>query len=168
MRDLIVDGYNVLHAVGRYRSLLEADLALARARLVDDLASFSVDAWRTTVVFDGAASGAGPDEAESVQGVRVLFAMADSEADAVVEGLARDARDAGREAFVVTADGSTVRAVLGGGVVRMSPRALDSAMEEDARERADSGARRGASVPIERRVGERTRSALLRMRDGSD
>jgi predicted RNA-binding protein with PIN domain len=162
MRDLIVDGYNVLHAVARYRSLLEADAASARGRLVDDLASFSVGAWRTTVVFD---CGAEVRTADGVEGVEVLYAPAGIEADTVIESLARSARDRGEEAVVVTGDATMVWTVLGRGVTRMSPRALDSAMSDDAAERSESIAGSRRVTAIEHSLDEKTRSELLRMRD---
>jgi predicted RNA-binding protein with PIN domain len=168
MRDLIVDGYNVLHAVPRYRDLMSADLGLARARLVDDLASYAAGAWRATVVFDGVSSDGETDPGESVAGVRVMFAAADSEADAVVAALARVARDDGREIVVVSSDASTVWTVLGRGVTRMSPRALASAMKDETRERADIARGSGRAATLDGRVDAQTRSGLLRLRDGSD
>jgi predicted RNA-binding protein with PIN domain len=165
MRDLFVDGYNVLHALPRYRGLLANDAASARGRLVDDLASFSVGSWRTTVVFD---CGAEVRTADGVQGVEVVYAPAGVEADTVIESLTRSARDRGDDAVVVTGDAAMAWTVLGRGVTRMSPLSLESALSEDAREREESiGALRSSTV-IDHSLDERTRSELLRIRDGRD
>ena len=167
MRDLIVDGYNVLHSVPRYRRLLDCDLPTARERLVDDLASFSRDAWRTTIVFDG--RGDQPsDPGGPVPGLRVVFTSNGGEADAVVEALAREARQRGEGAVVVTRDAATGWAVLGGTVTRMSPAELDAAMSEDRRDRGESAPATPGTATVERRICDAARSGLLRLRDGSD
>ncbi|HEX9092466.1 MAG TPA: NYN domain-containing protein [Coriobacteriia bacterium] len=168
MRALIVDGYNVLHSVRRYRTLLGSDIDAARGRLVDDLASFSRGSWRTTVVFDGVAGTPSSEPDEGVPGVRVLFGSADTEADTIVEALAREARDRGEEAVVVTRDASTGWAVLGGTVTRMSPAAFETALAEDERDRREGAPATPAAATVERRIDADTLSGLLRLRDGSD
>lgn len=164
MRELIVDGYNVLHAVPRYASLMDDDLATARDRLVDDVASFAAGAYRAVVVFDGAGLP-GADGGTGVGGVRVLYSPAGVDADTIVERLARDVRDRGGKAVVVTSDATTQWTVLGPGVVRMSAREFAEEMAGDTAERgatARSGRSRSA---LDTRIDEQTRSALLRMRE---
>lgn len=167
MRELIVDGYNVLFSVPRYRRLLESDPSTARDRLVQDLASFSAGHWRATVVFDGR-SGSGSAGSEAAPGVSVIFAEAHTEADAIVESLARAARERGDHAVVVTRDSSTGWAVLGGTVTRMAPSELEDGLAEDARERDERGGRPRSGTTIEDRIGHGTRSRLLRLRDSAD
>jgi predicted RNA-binding protein with PIN domain len=82
--------------------------------------------------------------------------------------LTRSARDRGDDAVVVTGDAAMAWTVLGRGVTRMSPLSLESALSEDAREREESiGALRSSTV-IDHSLDERTRSELLRIRDGRD
>jgi predicted RNA-binding protein with PIN domain len=164
MRDLIVDGYNVLHAAPRYAALLERDFATARDRLVDDLASFAAGAWRATVVFDGGGRGGAESESDT-GGVRVVYSEAGVTADSVIERLARDVREAKGVAVVVTSDATTQWTVLGEGVTRMSARELLLELDDDRGERGDHvrvGPRRSM---VEERLCAETRSGLLRMRD---
>jgi predicted RNA-binding protein with PIN domain len=164
VRDLIVDGYNVLHAVPRYRALMDADLSVARDRLVDDVASFAAGEYRAIVVFDGAGlPGASPER--EVGGVRVAYSPAGVDADTVIEGLARSARDEGRQAVVVTSDATTQWTVIGGGVVRMSAREFAGELAGDAGERSALARSGSASTTLDARVDAKTRSGLLRMRD---
>jgi len=164
MRELIIDGYNVLHTVPRYARLLERDHVSARARLIDDAASFAAGRFRATVVFDG--GGRSGTEAEAdVAGVRVLFSSEGQDADSVIEALARAVRDRGGRAVVVTSDATTQWTVMGAGVVRMSAREFADEMTEDATER-DEHARSGSSSgTIDTRIDPETHSALIRMRD---
>lgn len=164
MRELIVDGYNVLHAVPAYRALMDSDLSVARDRLVDDVASFAAGAYSAIVVFDGAGRPGGSPERD-VAGVRVIYSPADADADTVIEGLARSARDEGRQAVVVTSDATTQWTVIGAGVVRMSAREFAGEMASDVGERSELTRSGSAGSTLDARVDEKTRSGLLRMRD---
>lgn len=164
MRELIVDGYNVLHAASRYARLLERDFATARERLVDDLASYAAGAWRATVVFDG--GGRGGEETESATGgVRVVYTAAGVTADAVVERLAREVREARGDAVVVTSDATTQWTVLGEGATRMSARELVAEMAAERGERVEHERVGPHRSSVEERLNEETRSGLLRIRD---
>jgi predicted RNA-binding protein with PIN domain len=163
-RELIVDGYNVLHAVPRYRALVDRDLASARDRLVNDVASFAAGAWRAAVVFDGTSQAEDSPQSD-VAGVRVLYSPEGVEADTLVEELARAVRDRGGEAVVVTSDAITQQTVFGGKVVRMSAREFGAelAVESADREGHAPAARPGSA--LDGRIDATTRSALLRLRD---
>jgi predicted RNA-binding protein with PIN domain len=164
VRDLIIDGYNVLHSSERYSGLMERDFPTARDRLVDDVASFAAGAWRATVVFDGGGRG-GEETATLTGGVGVVFSAAGVTADAVIERLAKEVREAKGEAIVVTADATTQWTVIGEGITRMSSREFVAEMTDDRGDRAESersGSRRGT---VEERLCAETRSGLLRIRD---
>lgn len=164
MRELIVDGYNVLHGVPRYRTLLRRDLAAARDRLVDDIASFAAGEWRAAVVFDGASRADDMPEPD-VAGVRVLFSPEGVDADTVVEELARAVRDRGGEAVVVTSDATTQWTVFGGRVVRMSAREFAVELAGEAADRHGHAPAPRPNSAIDGRIDAGTRSALLRLRD---
>jgi ribosomal protection tetracycline resistance protein len=121
MRRVIVDGYNVIHTDARYSALADRDLDAARARLVAD-----VSAWATSrgsaavVVFDGGGNPASDGSPHSIAGITVRFSPAGGDADAMIEGLARAARDADEETVVVTSDAATQWVAMGRGVTRMS------------------------------------------------
>lgn len=164
MRELIVDGYNVLHAVPRYRAVLRRDLAAARDRLVDDVASFAEGAWDASVVFDGASRADGTPDSD-VAGVRVLYSPAGVDADTLVEGLARAVRDSGGEAVVVTSDATTQWTVFGGKVVRMSAREFGVELAGEAADRHGHAPATRPGSAIDGRIDANARSALLRLRD---
>jgi predicted RNA-binding protein with PIN domain len=164
VRDLIVDGYNVLHSVPRYRALLRTDLAAARDRLVNDIASFAAGAWQAAVVFDGA-SQAGDAPQPDVAGVRVFYSPEGVDADTLVEQLARAVRDAGGEAVVVTSDATTQWTVFGGKVVRMSAREFGMELAGEAADRHGHAPPARSGAALDGRIDEITRSALLRLRD---
>jgi predicted RNA-binding protein with PIN domain len=164
VRELIIDGYNVLHALPRYRDVLRRDLAAARDRLVGDVASFAAGAWHAAVVFDGA-SQADDAPQPDVAGVRVLYSPEGVDADTVVEELARAARDRGDETVVVTSDATTQSTVFGGTVVRMSAREFGAELEGEAVDRQGHAPRARSGAALDGRIDASTRSALLRLRD---
>ena len=113
---LIIDGYNLIHRTGNYRSGAPAfravgvarDLAGKRRRLIQLLEkTVGILAERITVVFDGRSGGdghsdGGPDEQESSV-VEVLFSPRDKTADTVIEQLVFKAGPVGK-VMVVTSD----------------------------------------------------------------
>lgn len=162
MRRLIVDGYNVLHASPDYEALAERDIDSARARLVEDVAAFSVGRFRATVVFDGAGNPASRGEPHHVAGVAVVFSKAGQEADATIESLAWRSRERGEGCVVATSDGDTQRVVASAGVARMSSAELVREMQSakgEARTHHVSGSVRGR---LEERVSPEVRDKLFR------
>jgi len=128
-RVLIVDGYNVLHSSGRYRSLLESDPEMARAALVADVAACAEPGSKSIVVFDGGANPGSDGAPHHLAGLIVLFSPYGRDADTVVEGLARRGRDRGEDVVVVTSDAATQWTVMGEGVTRMSAAEFASSLE---------------------------------------
>ena len=115
MRDqLLVDGYNVLHAWPELRELLGESLELARDRLVDRLATLGhVTGTEVTVVFDAHRTWARRDSEELRDGVRVVFTRRGRSADHAIERWAYQAREQGQPILVATSD-SFHRAMLRG------------------------------------------------------
>jgi predicted RNA-binding protein with PIN domain len=118
---LIVDGYNVVHAWPTLKRLLAtASLEDARDELVRRLAVLGmVSGEDVTVVFDAHHSKAMSNSEEVVDGVRVMFTRKGHSADHSIERLAYKARLAEEVITVATSDrfqGDLVRG-MGGAVI---------------------------------------------------
>jgi len=105
---LIVDGYNVIHAVPELERQLDRSLEAAREGLVGLCREYRArrgDAGRVWVVFDGSAeypSGLHSDRG----GVRVVFTQEGEEADERILRLVRD--DQGRSEFLVVSNDTQI------------------------------------------------------------
>lgn len=86
---LLVDGYNVLHALPRYRKLLWQDRANARSRLIDDLRAVHDHLeWEVCTVFDGTGQTISIERPDARETFTVVYAPADASADGVIERMA--------------------------------------------------------------------------------
>ena len=103
---LIVDGYNVVHAWPSLKKLLTAaSLEDARDKLVERLAVLAmVSGEEVTVVFDAHHSKAMTDSEAMVDGVRVIFTRRGHSADHGIERLAYRASEQGDVITVATSD----------------------------------------------------------------
>ena len=111
---LVVDGYNVVHAWPDLRGLLSESLELARERLVERLATLAhLTGVEVTVVFDAHRRREGRQHEEQVGGVRVVFTGRGRSADQVIERMAYEAAGR-REPLVVATSDSFHRAMLRG------------------------------------------------------
>jgi predicted RNA-binding protein with PIN domain len=118
---LIVDGYNVVHAWPSLKRLLSAaTLEDARDKLVERLAVLAmVTGEDVTVVFDAHHSRAMSNSESVVDGVRVVFTRRGHSADHSIERLAYRASEQGEVITVATSDrfqGDLVRG-MGGAVI---------------------------------------------------
>lgn len=168
MRSLIVDGYNVIRQTPPYRDISETDLDAARLALISDVAAFAHGEFRATVVFDGHMNPESRGIPHTVAGVTVIFSRYGIDADSVIESLARAAREAGEETFVVTSDAQTQWTVLGGSVARMSSAEFAGEIRADDaewRDHAPAGSSRGL---LEDRIDESVRERLARWARGKD
>jgi len=168
VRTLIVDGYNVIMRTSSYSVLAEDDLDAARAALVSDIAAFAHGEWRAIVVFDGHLNPQSVGAAHEIAGVTVVFSRYGVDADAVIESLARAARERGEEATVVTSDAATQWAVLGGSVGRMSSGEFSEERREGSREWAEHAPAGSAAGHLEDRIDADTRARLWRWARGLD
>lgn len=104
--DLLIDGYNVLHAAGlARRSYGPGEFEKTRRRLLKLLAGQLVDRerQRTTVVFDAPEHTLGPSPPTTIHGIRVIFADRDGDADAAIERLIQQ-NSAPRRLHVISSD----------------------------------------------------------------
>lgn len=130
-RILVVDGYNVIRESPRYRRLIDEDLrdpvlhdvyVRAREALLADVAAFAQGHYAATVVFDGFGNPDPERPPMRTAGVNVVFSPSGVEADAVIERLVAQERDAGREVTVITSDAGVQSTVFCQGVTRLSSR----------------------------------------------
>lgn len=167
MRRLLVDGYNVIRATPPYSEMVDRDaFESARAALVADVAAYAAGEFDATVVFDGRGNPHSVGEPHDVLGVTVIFSAYGTDADSVIEALARRYREAGDSVEVVTSDAQTQWAVMGGGVVRRSTPEFGSSLrssEEEWREHSSGGKRGGR---VEDRIDASVRDTLSRWAKG--
>jgi predicted RNA-binding protein with PIN domain len=163
VRQLIVDGYNLLLSVPRYADDAARDMDVARERLIADLGARAASGQRITVVFDGGANPDSDGEPLSVGGVDVIFSPAGTDADSVIEALAARAREAGDETEVVTSDAATRTTASGGAVTvtRSSSFARELALDELQWRESHEAPHERATIAD--RVDDDTRSRLDRL-----
>lgn len=168
MRVLIVDGYNVIGQTPFYSQLAEDDLDAARAALVSDVSAFAHGEWDATIVFDGHNNARSTGSPHHVAGVTVVFSRYGVDADTVIEGLARDARNRGEHTTVVTSDAQTQWAVLGGTVGRMSSAEFRTELAAGSREWAEHAPSGEMKRRLEDRIPADTRERLWRWARGME
>ncbi len=106
---IVVDGYNLIHAMPELARLVGIDLELARDGLVAKLAVYrSQRSVRITVVFDG--RGTAGQQTRPPGGIEVVFSRAPQTADAKIEAMLALEKSP-RSWTVVTSDNSIVRYV---------------------------------------------------------
>lgn len=163
---LLVDGYNVIRLTPPYRELAETDLESARAALVSDVAAFAADEWDATVVFDGGANPLSDGRSHREAGITVVFSRFGAEADAVVESLARTARERGDAVEVVTSDAQTQWAVFGKGVARRSSAEFSASLRQDRAEWAEHNPAGASRTRVEDLIDASVRARLERWARG--
>ncbi len=104
---IVIDGYNLIHAMPELARLVENDLERARDGLVSKLAVFrSGRGVRVTVVFDGQSMVA--QQGRPPGGIEVVFSRAPQNADAKIKTML-SLEKSPKSWTVVTSDNSIVR-----------------------------------------------------------
>lgn len=136
MAQLIVDGYNVVHAWPSLKRLATtASLEAARDELVRQLSVYGlVSGEDVTVVFDAHHSNAMSSSEESVDGVRVVFTRRGHSADHGIERLAYIASQAGEVITVATSDRFQREMVRGMGGAVISALELERRVDDAGKE----------------------------------
>jgi len=166
---ILVDGYNVIHAVPRLAALLKESLEAARERLVAWLLPLSdLGEAEVLVVFDAAKTGRPAVEVEERGRLRVLYSRRGQSADGLIEELSRRLASAYR-VTVVTADRPQGRLAFfqGASVIdasRLLDRADEARREMSALREEGAGRMRAERDRLEDRVPEEVRRLLDRMR----
>src|SRR5690242_13106530 len=109
---VLIDGYNLLYALGWVRGRRGGPAALEKARrhLLGLLSgAYGAEAATVTVVFDAAKAPAGVADSEIYQGVHVRYAVRHEQADDLIEEVIRQ-DSAPRQLTVVSDDHRLQRA----------------------------------------------------------
>jgi len=124
---LILDGYNVIGALDRYREAESLDAA--RELLINDTLKAAGWTGRQTIVVFDAHRGPEPGRAELRAGgaVRVIYSAPGESADDVIERLLSTLEDS---ATVYTADFALQRTALARGSTRAAPREFANLLDE--------------------------------------
>ena len=152
---LILDGYNVIGALDRYRTANTGSLDASRELLVND--ALKAAGWtgrRIIVVFD-AHGGPDPERTEIRAGgaVRVLYSAPGESADDVIERLLGSLDG---PATVYTGDFALQRTALARGVTRATPREFAALLDEL------HATTRSPDVPRRSRIADRLSPETLR------
>jgi len=124
---LILDGYNLIGALDRYR--VAATLDAARELLINDALKAAGWTGRPLIVVFDAHKGPEPERAESWAGgaVRVIYSAPGESADDVIERLLPALEGS---ATVYTADFALQRTALARGSMRATPREFAGLLDE--------------------------------------
>lgn len=168
MKQLIVDGHNVMAVLEPYASYMRAgDQEGACAALIHDLASLSKPGFKVTLVFDGGGNPFSEGKPTSTGGIRVIYSPHQTSADAVIESLVREFHAAGDYIEVVSGDAGIQWAVIGKNVVRRAPRELLADMQDSHEEICETNeAECRRRVTLDQRISPEAAELLRRIRDG--
>jgi uncharacterized protein len=124
---LILDGYNLIGALDRYRAA--GTLDAARELLINDALKAAGWTGRPLIVVFDAHRGPGPQRAESRAGgaLRVIYSAPGESADDVIERLLFTLEDS---ATVYSADFALQRTALARGSTRATPREFANLLDE--------------------------------------
>lgn len=130
---LIVDGYNIIHALPPLKDMLAAGLDAARMKLLEMLSSYQgYRDIKMTVVFDAYKTDRTPESITQYDNIEVVFTKKDETADAYIERTVHDLTDR-YMITVATSDGLEQLTVMRLGALRMSAGMLDEDMKRAAR-----------------------------------
>jgi predicted RNA-binding protein with PIN domain len=172
MRELVVDGYNIVHAWPELAPLIKSGHAEeARHRLIALLAEYAASSGdRVIVVFDAHARARDHGRGERIDGVTVIFGSTAQTADHVIERRVAIAARRGEAGSVTVATGDRLQrdmvmamggAVIGADSLRNLVRAAQAELgEHSARRRREAG----FANRLEDRLDPGTRSRLDKLR----
>ena len=125
----LVDGYNMIFAWEDLAAMAKEDLEAARRHLCDRLSSFAgYKKCQLVVVFDGYKVKGNPGEKAEYAGIRVVYTKENQTADAYIESLLAQIGP-NYNVFVATSDALVQLSSIRSGVLRVSARELQDAVE---------------------------------------
>ena len=126
---LILDGYNLIGALGRYATRSTGGLDASRELLVNDALKAAGWTGREGIVVFDAAQNPEPGHTELRAGgaVRVIYSAPKESADSVIERLVKSLNGS---ITVCTADFALQRTVLAYGAARSTPREFEELLDE--------------------------------------
>ena len=120
MRNVFVDGYNVINSWPELRVIVEYSLETARQKLIDILQNYAVyKGYKVFIVFDGHLKKGNLENKEFFSGVVVIYTKEGETADSYIE---KTVNDIGRktEVCVVTSDFLEQQLAFQRGAIRAS------------------------------------------------
>lgn len=122
-RLLLVDAYNVMHALKELKPLMRSDLQSARVRFVDMLADYAAYRdYRVIAVFDAHQVAEGVRHIENNGDISVVYTAENERADHYIERFVSLHRADYEQIYVVSSDGLIQSIVLSLGALRVSAR----------------------------------------------
>jgi predicted RNA-binding protein with PIN domain len=122
---LVVDGYNIIHAWPELKRWVDTDLSMARTQLVEILRDYQ--GWTgmlITIVFDAYQTNALEATIERYEKVTVVYTKNEESADQYIERLVARLKHPKRRVRVATSDWLQQTLVMGQGAIRMSANEL--------------------------------------------
>jgi predicted RNA-binding protein with PIN domain len=176
VRELIVDGYNIVHAWPELSPLIRSGRAdEARRKLVGLLAEYSAATGeRVTVVFDAHGRARDGGDGETIDGVTVVFGNTSQTADHVIERRVAIASARGDARMVTVATGDRLQRdlVMAMGAAVVGPEALRQVVRGTQAELDEHTSRRrreaGFANRLEDRLDPEVRRQLDRLRRPRD
>jgi len=162
---MVVDGYNVLCADERLRSLREDDFEAARETFLSELVEYCDREEREVeIVFDAAKTDGAAGHEKRSRFLNVTFTAGGKTADSYIEGFIYAVPKSGvRAVTVVTGDFELQRIASGVGMLRMSSREfLEEMRQSEERWRTELKSRRTLrrGVRLDERISTDVRAAL--------
>ncbi|MBJ7593656.1 MAG: NYN domain-containing protein [Candidatus Dormibacteraeota bacterium] len=172
MAELIVDGYNIVHAWPELAPLIKSGQAEeARRRLIDMLAGYSAATGEhVTVVFDAHGRARNHGAGEQIDGVTVVFGSKGQTADHVIERRVSIASHRGDARSVTVATGDRLQRdlVMAMGASVIGPEALRQLVRGAQADMDRHNSRRGSESSfanrLEGRIDPEVRRRLERLR----
>lgn len=125
-RHLLIDGYNVIHALPQYTHYLPASLDLSCNLLVESARVIhDVDGWAVSVVFDGRGSTLEISKPGNQPGFSVVYSPLGVTADGVIEQIVRRSSDP-TNLTVISRDNLVAESVRAAGGVCSPPEELEA------------------------------------------
>jgi len=158
-KKLIIDGYNVIHRLDKYKRFIPNDMDAAINLFIEDLVGLSgTSGDEICIVFDGAKKST-----RQIADVEIIFTDKGKSADTIIERLSYTAGSA--DVTVVTADYQEQKVVFRSNVKRMAPRELEEKLKESQDEvRGEKGGKK--RIFLEDTLPDDVKEKMDRMRRG--
>lgn len=135
---LLVDGYNVLHALPELKKLSETDINAARDKLIDILMNYQgFRSEKVILVFDAYKVRGGRESVEDYSGLSVVYTKEAETADKYIERATHEKVKQNAIVRVASSDALEQAIVFGAGALRISAREFwlhVAAVEDEIRE----------------------------------
>ena len=117
----IIDGYNLIYNIPRFRNSLDSGLEHARNMLISFVRGYlSSHKVKMTIVFDGDEVGVIEKPSKSALRLKIIYSKPPEKADPIIKRLVRNARNK-KSLFVVSADNELIQFGRNSGAQTLSP-----------------------------------------------